>query len=763
MEKRPFSALRHARLLSERSGPRLVSRALVAGFACLLIVLALPSFAVKEPGRRLSLNGNRMQIEQVIAQVAEATERTILFDESVRGTVSIVAKRPVTYDESWRLLESALSMLGFSLLPSTVDTWRITKAANALGEAPFIESAKTNAGESFVTTIIPLEVADLQAVISVLQPLSGSRVTLIPYAKTNSLIASGPERSVARLTSIADELDRVEEREIKLRVLRYRDVSEAEPMVEALLNSEQVNSRDVDVWTDVRTNSIVMRGASGSIQRMLDFIDRFDEPSESEGQIRILRVLNRDPEEVATLISSFSRSAGSGGAAGAAPTSEGRIRNAISEENRTELDGADYTIVVDAPSRSLVVRADSKTHAAIREALEMLDAPVQLIAVDITLTEVRTPRTFSLGFGFQLPFATGISGSDLVGNISSSPAPPGIAGLLAAPTAQTPLFGRVARDSGISFDVPGPDGGTITIPIEQSAVVDAGEFSGQSVVLSQPHLVVTAGDRHEIFVGDNLPVPVTDPSGLGSPDELIALRGLQDLVRTTNFERTDVGIELGIEATAGVEGKVTLDLDLDLSAISLDDTSSGPLEVVGPTFIQQTIAATARLADGETAIIAIDREQRIQEGEFGTPFLSKIPLVGWLFKRKLEMQLDTRLVVAARARRVSSPAELVADTIRRRLIFERRSARVAKLPSAAAAPFAVRVTTRSREDDAEAIASGLSQEGYETSVFQWEGSTGPLYDVYVLSLPSMVDAAAIAQELGDEGWQADLVVLPTRS
>lgn len=757
-------ALRQARPLFHALSWAGVLRQGVAVFsiaAALWVAGAPPVFAVQEPGRRLALNGKRMQIEKVIAQVAEANQRTILFDDSVRGTVSIVAKRPVTYDEAWGLLESALSMLGFTLLPSTVDTWRIAKAASALGEAPFVASADRKGGESFVTTLIPLEVADLQAVMNVLQPLTGSKVKLVPYAETNSLIASGPERSIGRLTSIADELDRVEEREIELRVLRYRDVSEAEPLVEALLESEEVNSRDVDVWTDARTNSIVMRGARESVQRMLDFIERFDVPSENEGQIRILRVLNRDAEDVAALINGFSRSGGSGGS----PSSGAGGTRGVSDASRTELDGADYTIVVDSPSRSLVVRADPRTHEAIREVLEILDAPAQLIAVDITLTDVRTPRTFSLGFGFQLPFSTGVGGADLIGNIVSSPAPPGQAGLLTAPPTQTPLplFGRVARDSGISFDVPGEDGQIITIPVEQSAVIDAGEFSGQSTVLSQPHLVVTAGDRHEIFVGDNLPVPVTDPSGLANPDGLVAIRGLEDLARTTNFERTDVGIQLGIEARAGLKGKVILDLDLDISAISPDQTSAGPIQLVGPTFIQQTISATVRLEDGETAIIAVDRELRDQKGEFGTPFLSKIPLLGWMFKRKLENQLDTRLVVAARARRVSSPAELVADTIRRRLVFERRSARVSKLPSIEGAPYAVRVTTRVREDDADAIASGLAQEGFETRVFSWESSTGPLFDVYILSLDSMVDAARIAQDLSDEGWQADLVVLPRSS
>jgi hypothetical protein len=122
-----------------------------------------------------------------------------------------------------------------------------------------------------------------------------------------------------------------------------------------------------------------------------------------------------------------------------------------------------------------------------------------------------------------------------------------------------------------------------------------------------------------------------------------------------------------------------------------------------------------------------------------------------------------RLVIAARARRIGSPADLVADSIRRRLAFQRSNARGETLPQTEGPPFAVRVTTRSREDDARAIADGLTREGYATVVHPWSMDDERFFDVYVVSLDSMADAAEIATALADDGWESDLVVLPTRS
>ena len=723
-----------------------------------LLVLSLSvAFWIPEASaqqRTLSLNHKRIQIERLVTQIGEATGRTILFDEQVRGIVSIVTKRTVTLDEAWTILDTSLSLLGFSLLPSTEGNWRIAKIARAVGESPFVEEvgggAVGLANDAFVTTLIPLREADVREVLAVLEPLSGTRVTLVPYPRSNSLIASGPQRAIARLTTVADELDRIEELDLRLRVLRYRGIADVEPLVEAHLAARGVSERWLQVWTDSRTNAVVFRGRASESGRLAEFLDRIDRPIDGEGEIRILRVLHRDPEEMAEMIRSLST--GSPGASGRASGA------AATAESRTQLAGEDFSIAVDKASRSLVVRASPQAHRAIREALGILDERQQLIAIDITVSELRTPRNFSLGFAFHIPLTPGDDADELVGRLISTP---GGGGLLAQPSQSTRLFGRVARDAGVPFTL--DDGSEIQIPIEDTGVIEGGELRARTEVLIQPSLIVTSGEEHEIFVGDNIPIPVTEEGGIVESDSgAVTTTTGTHLSRSTRFDREDVGIRLTIEAHSGKEAKIQLDLDIEIS--SVDPVSlAGDVREVGPTLIKQNLVATARLDDGETALMVVDQETREIEGEVGTPFLSQIPFFGWFFKRAAERQVDTRLVIAARARRVSTPAELVADTIRRRLAFQRRNARDATLPSGADSPYGVRVTTREREDDAEAIAEGFAIQGHRTEVHRWVQGSDERYDVYIISLDSMADAAEIARVLGDEGWQADLVVLSTRS
>ncbi len=732
------------------------------GRLALLLVLGLLGLAAGSPeparaateSRRISLNVQRTGIDEIVKQVGEATGRTILFDEQVRGMVSIVAKRPVELDEAWSILDASLSMLGYSLLPSTEGTWRIAPVAEAVGEAPFQTAEVRSVGEAedrFVTALIPLRVADPEAVLDVLSPLAGSRVTLVPFARTHSLIASGPERAIARLTTIADELDRIEQKALRFRVLRHRDVDEVEAWVERFLEADLLSSRELEAWSDARTNSFVYRGSPEQAERFARLLDRLDRPvDDGGGQVRVMKVLHRDAADVAELILSLSESgAAQPGRAAGLPigASAGEATTTILEEN-------EYSIAVDEATRSLVVQAAPEVQEAIREMLEILDQPPQLIAVDIKVTQVLTPSRFTLGAALNVPLSPGDDLDEVVARLISNP---GGAGLLAQPNAQTPLFARVTRDAGIPFTLGGDDG--VEIPIDDTGVIDAGDFTARTEVLIEPSLVLTAGDRHEIFVGDNLPVPVTGDAGLV---EAVNVTGAV-LSRQTNIERRDVGTLLGIEARAGKVGKIQLDLEIELSQLS--PSLAGDITSVGPTFTERSLTVTARLDDGDVATIALGEETQTTRVRTGVPWLSRLPFIGWLFGRWVDDVQDSRLAISVRARRVGSPAERVLHSIRRRLAFERRNARDREMPSISAtgSPFAVLVTTRRQEEDARAISEGLIRRGYASQVHRWSHDGATLFDVYVTALDSMAAAAEVAAGLAEDGWAADLIVLPVRS
>ena len=148
------------------------------------------------------------------------------------------------------------------------------------------------------------------------------------------------------------------------------------------------------------------------------------------------------------------------------------------------------------------------------------------------------------------------------------------------------------------------------------------------------------------------------------------------------------------------------------------------------------------------------------EGTRGVPWLKSIPVIGWLFRDTVKISQYTTHVVAAKVRILRNPSEVLAESIRRRLGFERALERVGDLETEA--PYAVLVTTQSNEEDALEIAQGLTSESQTAVVSSWQGLDRRRFDVYLTGYEHIEDAGEAAIRVRVDGWTPDVVALPPR-
>ena len=71
---------------------------------------------------------------------------------------------------------------------------------------------------------------------------------------------------------------------------------------------------------------------------------------------------------------------------------------------------------------------------------------------------------------------------------------------------------------------------------------------------------------------------------------------------------------------------------------------------------RQTVTQ-ADIADGGTVVIAGLRQEAFKNDERGIPWLSKIPVLGWLFKNDLTETARRELVVFLTAKIVANPGQ----------------------------------------------------------------------------------------------------------
>lgn len=159
--------------------------------------------------------------------------------------------------------------------------------------------------------------------------------------------------------------------------------------------------------------------------------------------------------------------------------------------------------------------------------------------------------------------------------------------------------------------------------------------SGRSEVLANPELRVTEGEKAKLHIGDKYPIPVTSFN--------TANLNNSNVVPMTSFQYQDIGIKIDVEPRVHHNREVTLKLKVEVSNIGGTVTvgQNQEAKIIGTRNIDSVI----RLKNGETSMLAGLFRNDKTETNTETPGLSKIPLLGRLFKNKKKHQSRTDLVL----------------------------------------------------------------------------------------------------------------------
>ncbi len=107
----------------------------------------------------------------------------------------------------------------------------------------------------------------------------------------------------------------------------------------------------------------------------------------------------------------------------------------------------------------------------------------------------------------------------------------------------------------------------------------------------------------------------------------------------------ETGIKLKIKPWVTASNEINIDVSPEVSdktgQTETADILGGPLPVTSERRIQTTI----RVKDGETIIIGGLVQSKKSEGESRTPILSRIPIIGYLFKKLSKQESQSQLVI----------------------------------------------------------------------------------------------------------------------
>jgi general secretion pathway protein D len=610
------------------------------------------------PEDTVMLNFVNADLEAVVRAIGQFTGRAFVIDPRVKGTINLVTERPVTKQQAYEQLLSALRLQGFTIVesPRPGGIARILPEADAKlqGGRVIAPQATTPRGDQIVTQVFQLQYESATNMVPVLRPLIAPNNTISAYPANNSLVITDYADNLRRLAQIIAAIDQPGAAEPEIIPLRHGLAVEIATIANRVLDEgaratgQAVDAgQRVQVLAEPRTNSLIVRASSRARSFVVrQFIEKLDLPSVTPGNINVVYLRNAEATKLAPLLRAIissdpsfvpQASTGSGlsagvGAPGGVPGQPG----APPQQQQQQIGGGGGAagagsiagmIQPDAATNSLIITAPEPLYRNIRATIEKLDVRRAQVVIESLIVEVSNDKAAEFGVQWQA----------LGGLRESNSNNTAVVGGTNFGGSNTNIISAAQSLANLG---PGLNLGVIrgTVQIAGQTITNLGflaralETQAAANVLSRPNIQTLDNEEAKFLVGQNVPF-VTGSFTQGT-------QGATNPFQT--FERKDIGTQLRVRPQISEGGAVKLAIYVEVSSIA---QSSVPGQIVTN---KRSFESNVIVEDGNLVVLSGLIEDRANESDSRVPLLGSIPLIGWLFRYENRNRTKTNTMVFLR-------------------------------------------------------------------------------------------------------------------
>lgn len=625
-------------------------------------------------GEGLRLDFNNVDITVVIDTISKYTGKNFIYDEKVRGSVTIVSPTPISVDQAYAVLESMLQVKGFATVEGPGGVIKVIPATDAKQSSIDTSMSKGGAAtrDRFVTRLIPLHYVEAGQLVATLSPLVSRDASLMAYEPTNTVIITDVEANIKRVLSILETID-VETYRAQLALIKIehadatviagqlveifggevRSATDASPTATARrvrttpttpagpnVSTNPSDQSQVRIITDMRTNSLIVLASRSKIEDIRALVTKLDVPVTGGGRIHVYYLKHADAEKLTetltALISSTptkgsSSTAASSAAANAAATNVTALRSAV-----VELEEG-VSVTADPATNSLVIRASQEGFNTLSQVISKLDIYRPQVLVEALFLEVDMTNSKELGFN---GFATFMRGKTTSGAASAT-ADDALSGIpvssMLGSSGTLPVYILNAiRDSREVVGVDADGKPVFKGSVVQGIIRASATVSGTNIV-SSPSILTSDNEEAEVKIGNNIPLVSKNVTNLESNNNNVV----------SNIERQDIGIVFRVTPQISDGNQVRLEIFQEMTNVNpgLTDEVTEDKTKTGVALSKRNIKNTVVVANGDTVVIGGLISDQFDDGESKIPFLGDIPFLGWAFKTRSNKLQKTNLIV----------------------------------------------------------------------------------------------------------------------
>lgn len=614
------------------------------------LILHLSSFLVKpvfsemkeDPAKdkKVTFNFVDVDLSAVVKFISEVTGRNFVYDDRVKGNITIIAPSKLSVDDAFSLFTSVLELKGFTIVPSG-KVYKIVPLSQAKQSGTeLIKDGKTSVSDAYITRLIQLKSISASKAVGFLQPLIAKDGYISAFGPGNMLMIVDSSTNIEKILKILDTIDKPGAEEPELILLKYANAEDVAKIVaEALaLGSkgqvgsvripprpgEVVTAGSVDearssVFADTRLNAIVLIADKQEKEAMKRMIALLDIPlPEATSKINVYFLEYADSTELSKVLETMLTGISPAARAGQPPKSPFET-------------GGKVTITPDKATNSLIIIASPADYQSLLQVMKQLDKRRRQVYVEAMIIEASLDSLREIGAKWRITATkngapVAIGGFGTIDSTAVQNVVQGLSGLSAGGLGNFLNIPVTTTDSNGN-----PITSTLSVP-GFAALFSLNEFRDAVNVLSTPQILTSDNKEAEIVVGENVPFIAQRERDITTTNTVL-----------NSIERMDVGIKLRLTPQITEGDYVKLDLYQEISALT--QQSDVVLINVGPTITKRSTKTSVVVKDNQTVVIGGLIQEKQEESVTKVPFLGDIPLLGLLFQQKSTTKNKTNLIV----------------------------------------------------------------------------------------------------------------------
>lgn len=558
-----------------------------------VVFLVLSLVFVLSAREQVNVNFSNLEVSDFIKLISKITNKNILLNHKINGTVNFISTTPVYDDELIGILVSVLESKGFTLVQKGSIYEIIRSSEAAKHNAKVVKQGKRLYGPLMVTQAIKVKSENVDIIAAKIRYLISKTAKLMTMKESNTLLITDYPKNIETIKEVIKNIDVNNKNIVKIIPIKHADAKKLKARlieISKSLFNEKVVQEKVNIILDDNINGIIAVGNERNVKTIESLVKKLDVESHISETVKIFNLKNSDAKSVLTSLNSI-----------------------IS--NQTFVDAKmKPSVSASEEINAIIVIGEPAIIKGIKLIIDELDKEKYQVYIKARIIEINEKNSEALGIKY------GFAGGD----ISSS-------GLYAI----SANFGDSTLTDSASASVLnylGDIGSGAKTAFALGAAIDFLQTYGASKSISNPSILCVNNKESSIYVGKTISISTgtISSANLGS--------GL-----TSSFKREDVGLTLKIKPRVSSADKVTLDIETILENVLDDGSNNGTGQ---PVTSKQEVKTQAILRHGESIIIGGLVKSYDNKSKYKVPLLGDIPIIGeYLFSSTSTTTEKDNLVV----------------------------------------------------------------------------------------------------------------------